>query len=171
MGAPQNMSPLAKSVTFKSSRGKAWFCLVFSVAILIMGLLVASVPSQPLMLLSGWICIALGGLGIPVLVAMLVRPIRLILDQDGFTLDGRYRAPRKTAWRDVEEFVVYQLPKGGKVVTYNLAPHVRKNSALARFVREHGGDHCLSNLWPLPIETLAETLNAYRSRALSTPLD
>jgi hypothetical protein len=40
---------------------------------------------------------------------------------------------------------------------------------LARFAREFGGDHSLGNAWPMSIETLAETLNTYRSSALSTP--
>jgi hypothetical protein len=102
-----------KSTTIKSSSAKAWFFLVVSTLILLMGLFLLAAPGK---LLSAWFGITFGGLCVAIFVRMLARPLILILDKDGFAIDGGYGALKKTAWRDVEEFVVHELPRGGKVV-------------------------------------------------------
>jgi hypothetical protein len=55
-----------------------------------------------------------------------IRPQRLLLDDDGFTVAGGFvRSPKKVLWRNVEKFFVYRLPKGGKLVAYTLLPQAR----------------------------------------------
>jgi hypothetical protein len=107
------------------------------------------------------------GLCSVVFVGLLIRPQRLLLDRQGFTLVGGFiRSPKNIPWRDVDAFFVYRLPRGGKIIGYNYRPGVREVSALARVGRALGADGALPKGWALSPEKMVAELNAYREQAL-----
>lgn len=106
------------------------------------------------------------GLCAVVFVWLLIRPQRLLLDPQGFTLSGgMVRAPHKVLWAEVDRFFVYRLPRGGKMVGYNFKPGVRKPSALRSITRGLGAEAALPKGWPQSPEQLAEELESYRRLA------
>jgi hypothetical protein len=112
------------------------------------------------------LAIAFFGLGIPIAAILLVRPQRLTLDSEGFTLSGGLMLkPRTTLWSEVTAFSVFRLPRGGKMIGYNLIP--AKEGMTTRLSRRLSGfDGGLPKMWSESAEGLAEELNAYRNQAL-----
>ena len=100
-------------------------------------------------------------------VWMLIRPQRLLLDDEGFTLTGGFlRAPTRIRWAEVEEFFVHRLPRGGEMIGYTFVPGESARSMLAKLNRRLGADACLPKGWPVPAERMVDELNARRLRAL-----
>jgi hypothetical protein len=150
---------------FSVSRRKTAPYLGGSLAFLAIDLLLLQHPDE-----DAWkLQLGLGFFGLCALVFvwLLIRPQRLLLDRQGFTvLGGFIRSPKKIPWRDVEAFFVYRLPKGGKMIGYNYRPGARKDSALARVGRAFGADGALPKGWALSPENMVVELNAYRQQAL-----
>ena len=115
-----------------------------------------------------WLTLVLFALGACIFVWSLIRPHQLLLDEAGFELSGGFiRTPRRVPWGHVERFFVYRLPRGGKMIGYNLVPEVRARSALAPLNRSFGADAALPKTWPGSPERIVEQLNDYRIRALA----
>ena len=111
--------------------------------------------------------LAFFGLGAIVAIRMLIRPLRLLLDDEGFTLLGGYVwSPKKTSWRDIDDFFVYRVRRGGKMIGYNYRPEARPVSPLLRLSRLTGADGALPGGWVRSPEQVVDELNAYRLRAL-----
>lgn len=106
------------------------------------------------------------GLGSLIALWMLIRPQRILLDGVGFTLaGGLVRTPRRIAWADIDRFVVYRMPRGGKMVGWRYRPD-RARGALARAVEAMTGvDGALPGCWPGKPEALVATLEQYRAAA------
>lgn len=150
--------------SIEASRLKLWLYLALSLIFVAGGVLMVQDPSTGL---KGWLVLAFFGLGVAVFVVLLVRPQVLELDPKGFTLRGGFiRSPKTVLWRDVESIFVYKLPRGGKMIGYNLVPGIRKDTALARMARSFGADGALPKGWAGSPEKMAEDLNAYRLWAL-----
>ena len=165
MATAQDINVPARSTTITSSRGKTLLYLATSVVFVAMGVFMLGDPSHTTM---AWLCILFFGLGVAAFVWLLIRPQTLTLDETGFTLGGgMVRSPLTIAWRDVQGFFVYKLPKGGKMIGYNFTPGARKDTAIAKLARGLGADGALPRAWPQSPEKMAETLNAYRARALA----
>lgn len=121
---------------------------------------------------KGWLALGFVTLCVASFTWMLVRPQVLELDAKGFTVGGGFvRSPKKVLWRDVESFFVYKLPRGGKMIGYNLVPAARKATALGRIARSFGADGALPKGWPGSPEKMVEDLNAYRLWALGGRLN
>jgi hypothetical protein len=117
-------------------------------------------------MVTTWLGLVFFGLGIPVFSWLLIRPQRLLFDAEGFTVaGGMIRTPWKIRWQDVSEFLVIQLPRGGKMVGFNYVPGARKTSALSRVARMSGADGGLPKSWPGSVEDMVDELNDYRIRA------
>lgn len=113
------------------------------------------------------LCLGFFGPGSVVFMWLLIRPQRLLLDRQGFTLvGGLIRTPKTVAWRDIEPFFVYRLPRGGKMIGYNYREGVREVSAMARLGRALGAEGALPKGWPMSPEKMVVELNGYRERAL-----
>ena len=154
-----------RHTVIEGSRGKTLLCFVGSLAFTSVGFLTLSDPKTDV---KAWFCILFFGLCTAVFAWLLARPHRLILDERGFTLDGGLRrSPKTTAWSDVEVFLVYRLPKAGKMIGYNFTPAVRKNTMMARMARKFSADGVLPKGWSMSPEEVVETLNAHRARASS----
>ncbi len=101
--------------------GKLWFALVF------FGVCAAS---------FGW---------------LLIRPQRLLLDDQGFTLLGGFvPSPREVYWHDIDEFFVYRLPRGRKMIGYNFKPGSMRVTSAVSLARQFGADGALPKGWPHP---------------------
>jgi len=109
------------------------------------------------------------GLCAVVFAWLLIRPQRLLLDPEGFTVVGGFaRNPKKVRWRDIDEFFVYRLPRGGKMIGFNYKPGAREVSPIARLNRRLGADGALPKGWAQSPENVATELNEYRVRAIAT---
>jgi len=75
-------------------------------------------------------------------------------------------SPKTTRWSEIEEFFVYRLPKGGKMIGFNYRPGASPHSTLSKINRRFGAEGALLNLWPGSPEAMAEELNEYRALAL-----
>ena len=110
--------------------------------------------------------LAFFGLCAVVFVWLLIQPQRLLLDDQGFTLLGGFvRSPKMILWTDIDEFFVYRLPRGGKMIGYNYKPGARATLRLAKLNRLFGADGALPKGWPRSPERMAEELNSYRLQA------
>ena len=99
---------------------------------------------------------------------LLIRPQRLLLDDEGFIVTGGLTwSQRKIYWRDIDSFFLYRLPKGGKMIGFNYKPEARKDSILSNIARQIGADGALPKGWPLSDEQMVEELNARRLQAVS----
>ncbi len=155
------MTPLAKK--YVSSRVKTVAYLVVSFAFVAIAIFLPDARSQS----NDWRywCGSLFGLGALVFLWLLGRPQILALDAEGFTLSGGLmRTPKKTKWKDVDRFFVYQLPRGGKMVGFNFTPGTRPATPLMELNRRLGAEGALPKLWPGSPEALVDELNSYRSR-------
>ncbi|KAF0214131.1 MAG: hypothetical protein FD139_2585 [Methylocystaceae bacterium] len=110
-----------------------------------------------------------GAFGSSVLFSLwvLMHPAALDLYSEGFTLAARWTlAPKKVAWRDIDQFFVYK-DKMSKTVVYNFAPGKAPGSLITNLNRTHGFEGWLPLGWRLTPEEMVERLNAYRARALA----
>lgn len=102
-------------------------------------------------------------------VWLLIRPQRLVLESDGFSLaGGTLRKSHKVAWKDVGGFLVVPVRYRTTMVGYIFSPEAasnRRGLALAR--RISGVDGALHGLWPISNAQLVDELNAYRTRAIA----
>jgi hypothetical protein len=90
---------------------------------------------------------------------LLIRPWRLVLDDEGFTLKRGYiRSPKKELWRDIDHFYVFITRRGTRVIGYNYKPGVREILPAI----EPGPDKKLPAGWPNGAEDMVDKLNAYR---------
>ena len=97
-----------------------------------------------------------------VFLVMVLRPHRLKLDPQGFTLSGGLmRTARKTGWGDVREFYVRRLGHGSKMAAFTYAEEasVPFNGALGR----SGG---IPGVWSGGPEEIVWRLNQYRNGVL-----
>jgi hypothetical protein len=115
-----------------------------------------------------WWCGAFFGLCTAVFCWLLIRPQRLTLDQQGFTVGGGLvRSPKKILWRNIDPFFVYRLPRGGKMIAYNYKQGAeRPRTLLMKLNGRLGAEGSLPRLWPGSPDHLVEELNAYRQQAL-----
>ena len=151
-----------------SSRSKTTIALLGSLAFVAIATLLPVEAGE-----SGqwrWWCGGFFGLCAVVFSWLLIRPQRLSLDQEGFTLAGGFtRRPKKIAWRSIEPFFIYQLPRGGKMIGFNFKPEAKTQRTLLRKLNSRlGAEDALPKLWPGSPDQLVKELNAYREQALET---
>ncbi|HEY5071356.1 MAG TPA: hypothetical protein VII63_04925 [Caulobacteraceae bacterium] len=124
-------------------------------------------PESGTRLFWTWAGCAFLGVGVLVFSWMQVRPQVIGLDANGLTLaGGLVRTPLKIAWRDIEPFFVFDLPRGGSMVGFNYAPGRQPDSPLAGFASGFGADGALPGSWTPSTKDMVAKLNDYRRRAL-----
>ncbi|MBG0799631.1 hypothetical protein IYX23_18345 [Methylocystis sp. L43] len=107
------------------------------------------------------------------LLWLLIRPYKLMLDGEGFTLSGGTSLkPQKTAWRDVERFFIRgSVVPGPKSVAWACVAgrSPKKRAFMSHFLAPEGelADGELPDLWTSSAPELEQRLNAYRARALA----
>lgn len=113
------------------------------------------------------LCIGFFGLCAAIFIWVIINPIRLHLNGEGFRVTGGFiRNPKLVRWRDVEDVFVYRLPRGGKIVGYNFRPGARPVTAMSQINQFLGADGGLPRGWPDSTEQMVDLLNTYRQRAL-----
>lgn len=143
-----------------SSRGKAAVGLVGCLIFVAISLFAEQSGDTNWKLQAGGIFFALCALAF---VAMLLRPHRLRLDPEGFTLSGGLtRTPTMIEWRDVGDFHVRPLSRGAKMVAFKYA-----EGAGVPFGGALGKSGGIPGVWPHGPETLVNRLNDYRDAALN----
>ena len=109
-------------------------------------------------------------LGAFVFFVQLVRPARLVLDQEGLNVTGGLRhAPMRIAWRDVSRFFVVPIRPGVSMIGFDYASDTvnkPRGTMIARGIV--GADGGFPGSWSGGNAAVAERLNAYRHRALET---
>ena len=109
------------------------------------------------------------GLCAGVFALLLLRPRKLTLDSDGFSISGGLaRKPTKTEWQDVTGFFPVSIRAGSSMVGFNYsadAKHKPRGTWVSK--RLAGADGAISGAWPCSTAKLARQLNAYRERALT----
>ena len=98
----------------------------------------------------------------------LIRPQKLILEPDGFSLAGGLMPkPYKVPWQDVSGFFVVPVVRGTSVIGYNFTPDAasrRRGVELAR--RISGAEGALHGVWPRSTVRIVGELNDYREKVL-----
>ena len=147
-----------------SARWKTILYLVVSLLFVACGLLALQEPQGDVAGLQ--LGMVFFGLCAAIFTWMLIRPQRLLLDSEGFTLvGGLVRSPEKVRWSDIEGFIVYRLPRAGKMIGYNYRPGMRPPRPMAKLTRWLGADAALPKGWPKSVEKMVEELNSYREQA------
>jgi hypothetical protein len=97
-----------------------------------------------------------------------MRPRRLVLDDEGFTLTGGLVwSPQKLCWRDIDHFFGYRLAKGGKLIGFNFKPGLRGAGPRFRLNQVFGADGALPRGWTRSPERMVDELNAWRMQAMN----
>jgi hypothetical protein len=146
-----------------ASRLKMARLVVVSGIFVAVGLWMLHVPA-PTAAIVGWASIVFFGAGFFVLAAQVVRPSRVILRADEFTIDIFPHKPRRILWRDIDAFLVWQ-PARTKVVSYRYVAGKGPQTRLARINRSFGYDGSLPTGLPMQAEALLALLNEYKSCA------
>jgi hypothetical protein len=158
--------PALEPRIIKGSRGKSSLYLVGSLIFVLIGS--QMVEDAKANNGVGWLCITFFSLCTLVSAWLIIRPQVLLLDGEGFSLDGGLvRSAKKIGWRDVQGFFVYRLPRGGKMIGYNYDPTAGNDSWLIGINRGFGAEGALPKGWSGSPERMAEELNDYRQQALS----
>lgn len=122
-------------------------------------------PNDELPIWGGWFF----GLCALVFVVLLIRPRRLTLDGNAFSISGGLAWKTvATDWADVTDFFPVSVRLGASLVGFNYtddAKNKRRGAWVAK--RLSGADGGLGGVWPCSTADLAEQLNAYRERALA----
>ena len=116
-------------------------------------------------LFFSWMFLAVGLLGMITAVSTLVRPGRLVLDDQGFS-ETRLTRGKRWLWREIGP--VHLQPVGFiamSVAFDDLRPQGR-NSLYRRWLRHEGIEGGFLGGWTMPLEPLAEVLEARRRAAL-----
>jgi hypothetical protein len=95
----------------------------------------------------------------------LVRPPRLLLDAEGFTLVGSLeRSPKKIGWSDIDPFFLHYIGEHSEAVCFNYRPGVLEASPLPS--QQRRAWEALPGGWELSPKELVNVLNDYRTEAL-----
>ncbi|MGO9340084.1 MAG: STM3941 family protein [Terracidiphilus sp.] len=149
-----------------ASRWKTVIYLAGSLIFLIIGLMTLHSPDRGTEKL--WFCLVFFGVCAASFAWLLIRPQHLLLDDQGFTvLGGFVWSPKKVYWHEIDEFFVYRLPRGHKMIGYNFKQGAMRVMSTVRLARQFGADGALPKGWPQSPESMVEKLNAYRLGAAS----
>jgi hypothetical protein len=121
------------------------------------------------------------GLNAAVFAAIVLRPLTLVLDPDGFELaGGLLHEPHRTSWREVREFRVWRSGRWAapKIVAYDFVsgwePPANKPrvAQLLKFNRQRGWpDAGLPAMWSISAIALCKKLNDYKARATAAEVN
>jgi len=137
---------------------------------LIAGLVIA--PVCGLVLLAGmagpavWFGGALGLAMIVLSVLTMIRPLRLVIDRQGFAYGGGWREPKRYAWSDIESVYVMQQRRGGKLIGLKYREGRRPHDLVDDLGAAMGVDATLPGGWTLSLEAVAARLEAWRTGAV-----
>jgi hypothetical protein len=103
-----------------------------------------------------------------VFAVLLLRPRKLTLDSEGFSVSGGLtRKPVTTQWQDVTGFFPLTIRVGSSMVGFNYCADAKHKPRGARVSKRlAGADGGISGAWPCSAADLANRLNAYREHAL-----
>jgi hypothetical protein len=105
-----------------------------------------------------------------VFVGLLIRPQKLVIDQNGFTLaGGLVWSPKKIEWRDVDKFFVVSVRRGVSMIGFNYADtYVERPRGTAFSQRIAGCDGSIPGVWSGPKTAVVDRLNGYRQQAIQS---
>ncbi len=117
--------------------------------------------------LMPWLCILFFGFCAAAFLAQLLKPQRLVLDADGFQVEGGLKPGRKVAWGEVEAFFAWKLPKGGTMVAWRLREKPQ-HAPVGNFGRGPGVDGVLPRTLTLGTKALLAEMEAWRERGTAS---
>ena len=122
-------------------------------------------PDHELPTWGGWFF----GLCAVVFVILLLRPRKLTLDRDGFSVSGGLaRKALKTGWGDVTGFFPVRIRAGVSMVGFDYSPDAASKPRGAWVAKRiSGAAGGISGAWPCSTVDLATQLNDFRDRALA----
>lgn len=149
----------------RESRVKMGGYLAISLAFVALFVWMALGSTSERDVLTGWIGVALFGVGALLFGWLLVRPQVLRLDAQGFVLEGGLvRTPKRIAWADIDRFFVVNAPRGGELILFSYLPGRAPPSRLGRLIHPYGADGGLPKNWTLSPKALVALLNDYRAK-------
>ncbi len=152
----------------EGSRGKIALYLLASLTLTVAAALLLLFGDADRHTWKLWLGLAFFGLCSMIMLVLLIRPPRLVLDAEGFRLEGGLRAGNKVAWRHVESFYRWKLPRGGTMVGYRYHDAARPKSLVGGFNRGFGADGALPRTLTLGADALIDELEAWRQRGAGT---
>ena len=120
----------------------------------------AQPPSSQPASVPPWLGV-IGGLGAGAFGWLLVRPMKLRLDEEGFELSGGfYLRPVRIAWRDVDRFTAVRV-RYGFMLQYSYQLGHARPGRVARLLGLDQAPGSLPSGWPMSAPALAQLLNDY----------
>jgi hypothetical protein len=120
--------------------------------------------------ISGLFVAGFFGIGSLALLLTVLRGPRLVLGQDGFTVETLLRSRSKTyKWSDVDQFIVARVATrtwvpGPKAVFFDFSPAYREEGAVRAIARQLAGHEAMLPLHVGPgPEDLAQLMNQWRT--------
>jgi hypothetical protein len=101
---------------------------------------------------------------------LMIRPRRLVLDREGFTITGGLGwRPTRFRWQDVGEFYVYRLSKGTEAIGFKLKQPPRDHARFADSPSQLPAARSLPQGWDQTPASMVQELNSYRAQAIGGP--
>jgi hypothetical protein len=151
--------------TIVESRKKAGVWLAFGIVGVAVGIGLGLYPPNPLLGFWGWLGAVVFALMLVNAASRLIRPARLTLDAEGFTLiSGLRSAAHRVPWDDIDRFLVFTGTHGAQLIGYNYLPGHDPRRRLAKLGGTPGADAQLPTGWSLSDEEVVAALNDYRAR-------
>ena len=132
-----------------------------------MGVWLALWHPEPLARIIGSIGLVFFGLCTVAILIRVVRPDRLTLTADGFTLRD-WKQTQKIRWSDVKEFVVWSSA-GSSMASWILHDDARRVSFMARINSPFGLDGSIGIAWPRPPHEMRDLLTRWKKRYAPEP--
>jgi hypothetical protein len=150
---------------FRYSRKATAACLVGSLALLTLSFVAFEHPVSSLTI-PAWMPVFFLFATVAFAWAF-VRPRRLVLDEEGFTITGGFGwRPTHFRWQDVGEFYVYRLARGSEAIGFKLNHPPRDFAHLADLPSQQLADGSLPQGWDQKPDSMVQALNSYRAVAI-----
>ena len=94
-----------------------------------------------------------------------IKPGKLRLDAEGFTVDGAFGRKHRRLWHDIDSFFLLPVARESDMVAYNYLTGRAPRSLLVNLHRAFGAVAWVPGLWPLSNREVVDLLNDYRNRA------
>jgi hypothetical protein len=145
------------------ARWKSALPLLISLAFVALGLSLSHGPAAKHVIV-GWLTVLFFGFCFLTGVLQLMRPTRLRMTPQGFTIEMFPWRPRTVSWGDVDEFFLWTR-RGAKLVAFSYVPGRAPDGLITRANRAVGAEGALPAGLRVRPERLLELMQAWKDRA------
>lgn len=154
-------------LVIRSDRWKAFRVLLLTPIMLGASAILAFLHPAPFAKAFGWIGLIFFVVCTLAWILRVVRPDRLTLTAEGFTLRD-WKQTQRIRWVEVKKFVLWSS-SGTKMASWILHDDARQASLMARINSNFGVDGSIGISWPEPPHKMRDLLSRWKNRYAPEP--